>query len=367
MYSSLVKLNPNWLSHPGQSLYDVLEEKRMSPDSLAEKIKVDLNEIQEILKGQKDITDSVATKLENELGIPQKFWLSRQRQYKEFKQVFLKNQEKAWLDSLPIKDMIKFGWLSGVKSELTDQCLDFFNLKQVPQSLDSSANFAQGGVRFRTSTKYEAHIGSTNVWIRQGERCAEKIECNEWNLELLCDKLESMRALCNVKKPNEYIPKLKEICAECGIILVVIRPTSGCRASGATKFLPSGKALILMSFRHKSDDHFWFTFFHEIGHLIYHNSQQRTFVDEDSNWQENLNLEEQEANKFSGDLLIPYSILPELSKMKRDKRTIVRMALKLGVSPGILIGQMQHHNIIDFSYLNGYKRRYSNEEIPFDC
>ncbi|MFX9089566.1 ImmA/IrrE family metallo-endopeptidase, partial [Acinetobacter baumannii] len=39
------------------------------------------------------------------------------------------------------------------------------------------------------------------------------------------------------------------------------------------------KAMVLLSFRHLSDDHFWFTLFHEFAHLLLHNNQ--TFIDTD--------------------------------------------------------------------------------------
>ena len=36
--------------------------------------------------------------------------------------------------------------------------------------------------------------------------------------------------------------------------------------------------MIILSFRYLSDDHFWFTFFHEIGHLLLH-KEDLTFID----------------------------------------------------------------------------------------
>ena len=67
-----------------------------------------------------------------------------------------------------------------------------------------------------------------------------------------------------------FLPKLQALCAEAGVALVFVRAPRGCRVSGASRLVTPEKAMILVSFRFRSDDQFWFTVFHEIGHLILH-------------------------------------------------------------------------------------------------
>ena len=175
----------------------------------------------------------------------------------------------------------------------------------------------------------------------------------------LTEQLDDLKALSKIKSPKIFLPKLIKICAECGVAVVVSKTPSGCPASGVVLQLSENKVLMLLSFRYLSDDQFWFTFFHEVGHLIMHRSQQ-IFIEEATSQN---NEEEKEANIFAGEALIPTPLRFELKTLKKDKKSIVRFALKAGVSPGIVIGQMQHEKIIPYNYLNGYKRRYNWEEI----
>src|SRR5690606_35375316 len=113
------------------------------------------------------------------------------------------------------------------------------------------------------------------------------------------EKLESyidhFRKLTKEKKIENILPKLVKLCAECGIKLAVIKAYGNNAASGATMFI-NQKPLIIMSFRYITDDHFWFTFFHEIGHLIPHGKSKL----ENNHWyNEECQEEELEANIFS--------------------------------------------------------------------
>jgi Zn-dependent peptidase ImmA (M78 family) len=165
--------------------------------------------------------------------------------------------------------------------------------------------------------------------------------------------------LTKAKDPAYFIPRLRAICAEAGVAVAFVRAPSGCRASGATRFLTGAKAMIVLSFRYMSDDQFWFTFFHEAGHLLLH-SDKSTFVDGESADQTDKELE---ANTFSASMLIPQSRQDALMDLRSRPLEVIRFALSIGVSPGIVVGQMQHLGLISSRQLNRLKRRYTWEQI----
>jgi len=111
---------------------------------------------------------------------------------------------------------------------------------------------------------------------------------------------------------------------------------------------------MLLSFRFLTDDQFWFTFFHEAGHLLLHGNR-RLFLEGVG---ANKEAEEAEANKFAEDILIPPQFARELAELRLETRNILSFAKRLGVSPGIIIGQLQHNGRVDPSKLNSFKRRY---------
>jgi Zn-dependent peptidase ImmA (M78 family) len=163
-----------------------------------------------------------------------------------------------------------------------------------------------------------------------------------------------MRDLTREKDPRVFLPKLIAQCAACGVAVVVLRPPTGCKASGATRFLSSARPFLIFSFRHVSDDHFWFTFFHEGGHLVLH-SDKIIFLEGDDKLS---NQEESEANEFSATLLVPPEYRDEMFALPVDGRAVIRFARKLGVSSGIIVGQLQHHGKLRRNQLNNLKRSY---------
>jgi Zn-dependent peptidase ImmA (M78 family) len=202
-------------------------------------------------------------------------------------------------------------------------------------------------------------VGALSAWLPQGEIQAGAISCADWNADRFREQLNDIRVLTKAKNPNYFIPKLRTMCAEVGVAVVFVRAPSGCRASGATRFLSSSKAMIILSFRHLSDDHFWFTFFHEAGHLLLHGDRS-TFID---GAMTDHTEKESEANTFSAGVLVPHARLDALMNLRPRMPDVIRFGLSIGVSPGIVVGQMQHLELIGPGQLNHLKRRYNWEQI----
>lgn len=357
--NTLSQFQPDWISTPGQTISDILEERGISTNLFAKKMNSSNEFVSGLLKGNEHISDEIALRLENILGASSRFWLNRENQYREYLLKLETIQAENWIKSLPIKDMIDYGWIKKSK-DIPSECLKFFNVANVSDWHVQQQQLVEV-TRFRTSKAFESQLGSTAVWLRQGEIQASRIKCKPWNPELLENTLIKIKKLSRLKKPGDFLPDLRKACAECGISLAIVRTPSGCRASGATKFLSDDRAMLLLSFRYLSDDQFWFTFFHEAGHLLLHGNEQ-VFIEE-FKWNDIDDQEERDANFFAGEMLIPTELLSELKILQRNKRQIISFAQKAGVSPGIVIGQMQHHGIIKHSYLNSYKRRYNWDEI----
>jgi Zn-dependent peptidase ImmA (M78 family) len=105
--------------------------------------------------------------------------------------------------------------------------------------------------------------------------------------------------------------------------------------------------------RYLSDDQFWFSVFHEAGHLLKH--PRRLFVDAPSM---PFNREEEEVNRFAADVLVPAEHRPEMMKLPVNGRAVMRFARKIGIAPGIVVGQLQHAGRLKRQQLNNLKRRY---------
>ena len=128
---------------------------------------------------------------------------------------------------------------------------------------------------------------------------------------------------------------------------------------GAARHGAPDKAMILMSFRHRADDHFWFTLFHEIGHLLLHEAS--SFVDVEG--MEGDDPCEKEANDFPAAMIVPPNREAELLSLRLNDNAIRRFAVSLGVAPGLILGQLQHRGILPPGALHKLRRNWTWDQI----
>lgn len=351
---------PDWVSAPGDTIADILEQRHVPPVVFAEQIGYAAEHVNDLLQGRAVLTEETASLLERHLGASSAFWLNRESHYRIDLSRLGRNAEDAlgreWLRELPLADMIRFGWLEradNLPAQVT-ACLRFF---EVPDERSWQQVYREPleMAAFRTSATFDSHPGAVAAWLRQGEIEARAIHCGPWNEEQFGALLPTLRPLTRQKDPARFIPQLVELCAGCGVAVVVLRAPSGCRTSGATRFVTPNKALLLLSFRYLSDDHFWFTFFHEAGHLLLH-GRHALFVEGTDML---TNAQEQEANDFAADLLIPEAFKAEFNRLPLRHLDVIRFARRLGVSPGVVVGQLQHRGRLRRDQLNRLKRRFT--------
>lgn len=349
-----MSFEPNWTSVPGTTISAILQEREISTLDFSETANWSIDQVNKIISGELPIDEDIATTLHNILGSSKKFWLSRQSIYDKRSEK-IKVESSEWIKQLPIREMIKRGWIKNT-TNLLKECLDFFN---VPNVYSWRKNYETKIVTYRKSATFDSDIASITAWIRQAELQVKNYNVEKWDKEMFESVLElDIKPLTRIKNPSVFLPKLVKSCADCGVLLAIVPCVGKSRASGASMMTSSNNPLIIQSFRYLSDDHFWFTFFHEAGHLIMHDNKFRLEDPYTNNYEEEL-----EANIFSSECLIPLYLKKDLVKLGRSKRDIVKFAQQAGVSPGIVIGQLQHLGVIRHEYLNSYKRRYDWNDI----
>ncbi|GAA6187657.1 ImmA/IrrE family metallo-endopeptidase [Litorivita sp. NS0012-18] len=342
----------DWQSSPASSIVDLLDLSGKTMDQLVSNVGIG---VLDIVKEDAAFDHGMASALAEFLGGSAQFWLRRDQIFQEQRGLPDLPDEKEWVRSLPYAEMARFGWLPSTRSaeEKIEHSLDFFecdNLREWQQKYESTI----AGVAFRTTFSFENDAAATLAWLRKGEQIAAIRDLPEFDADSLLENVDGIKALCRRANPGDFLPKLESILAESGVGFAVVRAPKGCRASGATRIVENNRAILQLSFRHLSDDHFWFTLFHEIGHLVLHRETKMflegNFVDSDEF--------ESEANSFASDVLVPMEYRPLLAKVKISAKPLIALAYKLGISPGILVGQMQHAEQIHPSKMNFLKRRY---------
>jgi HTH-type transcriptional regulator/antitoxin HigA len=346
---------PDWVSAPGDTISDLLRNRNMTLSEFAVQMSQTLEDTKGLLQGRLTITLSIARRLQRVLGSSVEFWMSRDVQYRE-DVARLHKVDKEWLSSLPLGDMIRFGWLGSAPYPANEvaACLEFFDVPSVQAWKQKYAVISEMTI-FRTSSSFDSRPGSVAAWLRQSEIQGNEIDCAPWSPIRFRELLSSIRPLTRQKSPEHFLPELQKICALAGVAVTIVRAPAGCRASGATRFLSSSKALLSLSFRYLSDDQFWFTVFHEAGHLLLHGQGGFFLEGVDSP----ATKEEGEANQFAQTILIPAQFQSELLKLPVNGRKVIRFAREIGISPGIVVGQLQHSKHLTQRQLNNLKRRFT--------
>lgn len=350
---------PGWVSAPGNTISMLLLRRGISRNDFAQAMGSTPDEVNDLLVGRGPITRAIARKLAAIVGGQPEFWLKREVAYRSgaerLRKTAARPETRSWLHEIGANDLVKLEWFASSDEpvDLAVACLQFFGVSSVDDWREAYAKEIRPAA-FRTSTKIESSPGAVAAWLRKGELTADAIPCSEWDPARFRNSLAQIRELTREPDPACFLPALSEHCSQSGVALVVIRAPSKCRASGAVHYLPNGRPIIQLSFRYLSDDHFWFTFFHEAGHLLLH-GKDRVFLEGEGRIRDEQEIE---ANTFAQDTLIPPAYQAILRSMLPTPVAVIRFAQRIGIARGIVVGQLQHAGIIRRNQLNRLKHWY---------
>ncbi len=329
---------PDYAVPPGETLREVMESLGMNQTELAVRTGLTVQTLIRVFNGDQPITYETANRLELVTGVPARMWNNLEALYREqLTRLAEREHLKAdleWLKTIPTRELIERGLVQAEtdKIALLRGVLAFYGVSSVAAWRGIWENPA---VAARRSPCFETRPGPASAWIRQGELQAQSIACAPYDRELFQQAMPRIRSLTK-EAPEVFVPELRRLCAEAGVAVALVREMKKVPWNGATKWLSPHKAMILLSLRGKGEDRFWFSFFHEAGHVL--NDNKRLLLVNDG---DDSDGREAKANRFAADTLIP----PQFNDRVRACKTaadIVRLAGVLGVAPGIVAGRHQY-------------------------
>ncbi|HUT52871.1 MAG TPA: HigA family addiction module antitoxin [bacterium] len=351
------QLKPNYVAPPGDTLLETIQYIGLSQAELARRMGRPTKTVNEIIKGKAAITSETALQLESVLGIPASFWNNLEKSYREF---LAREQERErmqrhveWVKNFPVRAMIKLGWIKPAtgKIERLQEVLKFYGAASPEAWRNIGGGFQ---VSFRRSRALAGDHFALSAWLRRGEILAQSRECAPFEKVKFQEALALARFLTTTEPP-EFLSELDKLCAGSGVVLLFVPELPGSRVCGATRWLSPRKAMIQLSNRYKTNDHMWFTFFHEAAHLLLHGKRD-VFVDE-----ENMpdDRKEKEADADARNRLIPESAYQAfISKGTFSRDGIRRFAKEQGIAPGIVVGRLQHDGELSWRDCNDLKERF---------
>jgi HTH-type transcriptional regulator/antitoxin HigA len=341
---------PDYVVAPGETLRSRLEEIGLSQSDLAIRSGLSTKHVNQIIKGFAPITHETAVTLELVTGTPSGVWNKLEAHYRDAavraKTRELSVDDKAWVRRLPIAELRKRGRLplQATPGELFEAVLAFFGVVDRPAW---ERVWMKPARSFRRSTKFSTSPEAVAAWVRIGELDARQVQTAPYNATKFRAALQKIRSLTR----NPDIEETQRLCAEAGVALVFVKEISKSRISGAAWWSSPTQAVISLSDRYGAEDRFWFTFFHEAGHLLLH-SKKETFIDYEG---DDGQLED-EANDFAGEFLIPRSLENKLGQLS-SLNDAELFAAELNIATGIVIGRLQHEDYWPWDKGNGLKRK----------
>lgn len=286
--------------HPGVTLEEKLREMRMGVKEFAVRTSKPEKTIFSVIDGKSSVTSDMAVAFESVTGIPASFWLTKQRLYDEYI-ARVKMEERAlaahsWAEEFPIAAMAKLGWIPPEKTKkgVVTALFSFFQVSTEKAWKDYYLN-QELKVAFSISLKNTKNPYAISAWLRQGEIQASKEDVAPFSYRELKTAISELN---KYRLANESPSKadVKESFAKVGVKLVFTPCVPKAPVNGSTRWI-SGTPCVQMAERFKDMETFWYTLFHELGHVLLHGKKD-VFLDE-IDYQDKRKEKEMEADAFA--------------------------------------------------------------------
>lgn len=355
MAVQLFQHDPDYLVEPGSTLQETLDALDLTQADLAERTGFSRKHINQIIRGVAPISHEAALAFERVTGVPARFWDNLESNYR--RRLLAKEEreqladETEWVKSLPIPELVARGLIDDPhdRGELAQSLLRFFGVSNI-----RAWHAVWGRQRvalMRQTGRGDTDVGALAAWLREGELAARREDVVQpFDEQAFKSSFPMIKEA--TRNPRTAVQQTREICRSVGLVFVVVDTYDGCRASGAARWLTASKPMIQLSRRFRRDDHFWFSFFHEAGHIVLH-SKKRSYIDDltDSNdLSDQMDTFEREADDFATRALFTPQQLKQIERLESIAE-VVRFAKRAGIAPGIVVGQIQRQRL-DYKWGN---------------
>lgn len=343
---ALEEFQPEWVVPPGVLIQREIDAAGLSQAAVAARSNISAKHLNQLIRGHVALSAEVAVALERVLGSPADLWLRmdatcQARQSREAARSRLADWAE-WLSNFPTAVLIQRGvWRKEqTPAERVEALLGFFGVVS-PDAFDKGWLNPQAS--YRRSQKFPIDAYSTAVWLRLVEAAAEAAarDMPSFSAPLLRQAAEQVPGLTTLE-PSVGVAEARRLLREAGVVLVIEPGIDDTRINGVTRWSSQGRPTIALTGRQKSQDVFWFTLLHQIGHILMH-PKRSTFLETGNGGRAGDDEDSQEsaADAFAAEALVPPAVLPRLKEL-RSVIELRALAKEVGVDVGILAGRYAH-------------------------
>ena len=286
--------------------------------------------VSEVLGAKRELTLAMVRKLHEGLGIPLKSLVQDGS---------TELPPRIETESYPVKEMFIRGFFkaafgsdwSKVKDRAEEMLQQFFNGRQ-----DDPIRALN---RQTTHKKAKVDLNAIHVWRCRVLDLAGTLKLPDYDPGVLSEAfIQQLKALSRLSNGPLLV---QQQLREAGIAVIIEEHLPQTHLDGAAMWHPDGFPVIALTLRYDRLDNFWFTLFHELGHVIRHlgSSPGDCFIDTDID-SVSENEIEREADKFALDAFITEEQWDRLGPLHLAGE-IKAAAKHLAIHPSIIAGRLR--------------------------
>lgn len=354
------------LSHPGETLKEVLESNDMTQKELAMRINVTEKHITGIITGKNSISPEIAFSLSKVFSLSASFWNNLQSNYdaelkmiEEYEQIT--DDERKIVREANYNALVKYGYIEKASNidEKVVNMRSFWGVTKLNKIEKLYVPETSPIAAFRKSATCNTNPYAMASWLKICELETDDISVDKYDLEKLKNQIPAIKSLMFHSDPNYIVKELEDIFKKCGVAFAVVRNLHGAPVQGLIKKIDN-KIRLCITLRWAHADIFWFTLLHEIGHLVNMPKDDWKIDYEKKSDCYGLSKSEEDADFFANECLIPHNVYKNFVAEKDfSELAILRFAKQQNILPCILTGRLKHDGLLPYSHFNKFNIDYT--------
>lgn len=333
--SNYIEFNDKIAFHPGYYIKEIIDESGITQEDFAKRLGTTPKNLSILVRGEQRLSIDIATRLSRMLGTTIAYWLGLQQGYDEMLAEFMLEEDLK--KEREVFKQVDYKYFR-----------ENFDFPDIPRRVDDQIRLVREfllvssltvlkeknlAVSFRSFTDKlsESNTVNANVMVQIAMNIALKEDAPKYN-KVKFEKAVDF-ALSQTKNHDGFLPVIKEEFKKAGVILVVLPNLKNSGINGATKKV-DGKVMLMVNDRRHYSDTFWFTLFHEIGHILNGDLGVSFDTEDDA---------EDEADSYARNALIPEDAYSRFIRVTKsyNENIIRQFAEEINQDPGIVYGRLQ--------------------------
>ncbi len=333
---------------PGEFIQEELVARGWTQSDFATIIGRPIQAVNEFISGKRSITADTAREIGEAFGTSAQLWMNLETAWRlsqaSAPDGAIARRAKLYA-AAPVKELIRRQWVDHRDCDdvLERNVLSFMGMT----STDESPRFCAAA---RMSSSYSSLSSAQVAWLRQAQRMAQHVRASTFRKSEFTKAVPDIRDLA---KQESDVSRISRFLSEIGVRLVVVEHLKGTKMDGAAFWLDEQSPVVALSMRFDRIDYLWHTLGHELGHIASGDGTAYYDEEDESSTKEQRPEEEVEADQFASELLVPREELDDFIARVRplySEKKIVGFADRIGVHPGVVVGQLHFREEIKYSH-----------------